>query len=969
MLFERARVLSELKELIAEVQHGRGSVAVITGPVAVGKSELAHAVAETARERELTVIRAYMHMPGSEGVRTLAEQVTDGLSGEFPGADAVFRRDRTGVVGETRPEPGQRAGRDGAPRVEEIVGHAAREPLLIVVDDLHQAGSDALDEILRLVRICRTARVMLVLVASDCSYARMPLFHAELLRAPHCRRIRLRPLSRTGVAEVVADSLGPELAQRAAADYYRYSGGNPLALRALVEEWSSTRLLDDGGSESAGSGVPTPGRVSALAVFTSLHRSGPQALAVARGIALLGPAAGLDLLCQLLQSEPEDITRCRRELEAAGVLHGFRFRHPGVAEVVLADPEFHHVRSLRHHTAALLETDGHSAAQVARHLIAADSAAEPWTIGVLREAAREATGHGDWDFAFTCLQLALRGAQRDEERGLVIGEFLRVGWRLRLARVTKHFQECFELQQKGFVPDQETLSLLRIFLWHGQAEPAVTMLLDVAGRGADGPLRTEIQTFLDWARLSHPGFLDRLRRADERTLEGLLETGAMPLRPLTALSRALCESGHTGVSALIEEALADRQLLGDSAGSVLQALLYAGELAPAERWATRSLQDAESAACPLSQGIHQAVRAEIARRRGDLPGAQLLAERALTHMAPRAWGVALGLPLSVLVAVHTARGNADRAEEYLSWSVHPEMFQTFYGLHYLHARGRHRLALGQHSAALRDFRTCEERVHGWGLAQPVLAPWRLGQAEAALALGDRGEARRMTERELNRARGRHPHLRGAYLRVYARTVDRSRRRDVLIDAAEMVSGGRDRYQHFLVLSDLSRAHQEADDLSSARATGQQAWHGAVRCGAERLARTLLPESAITTPEETPVIPEQRLNTAMLSEAELRVAELAAAGETNREISGKLFITISTVEQHLTRVYRKLRVSGRADLRSYLAGGARPTGGVPGPRVRDVRDGVRDAVRDGARESARDGVREGVPAGVGGRRAG
>jgi DNA-binding CsgD family transcriptional regulator len=51
----------------------------------------------------------------------------------------------------------------------------------------------------------------------------------------------------------------------------------------------------------------------------------------------------------------------------------------------------------------------------------------------------------------------------------------------------------------------------------------------------------------------------------------------------------------------------------------------------------------------------------------------------------------------------------------------------------------------------------------------------------------------------------------------------------------------------------------------------------------------------------------------LSEAERRVAVLAAEGHTNREIARKLYITISTVEQHLTRIYRKLNVNRRADL--------------------------------------------------------
>jgi DNA-binding CsgD family transcriptional regulator len=55
----------------------------------------------------------------------------------------------------------------------------------------------------------------------------------------------------------------------------------------------------------------------------------------------------------------------------------------------------------------------------------------------------------------------------------------------------------------------------------------------------------------------------------------------------------------------------------------------------------------------------------------------------------------------------------------------------------------------------------------------------------------------------------------------------------------------------------------------------------------------------------------------LSDAERRVAALAAQGQTNREISRRLFVTVSTVEQHLTRVYRKLGVARRMDLPPWL----------------------------------------------------
>jgi DNA-binding CsgD family transcriptional regulator len=54
----------------------------------------------------------------------------------------------------------------------------------------------------------------------------------------------------------------------------------------------------------------------------------------------------------------------------------------------------------------------------------------------------------------------------------------------------------------------------------------------------------------------------------------------------------------------------------------------------------------------------------------------------------------------------------------------------------------------------------------------------------------------------------------------------------------------------------------------------------------------------------------------LTDAEQRVAALAAAGNTNRQIAAHLCITVSTVEQHLTKIYRKLNVRSRSGLRRF-----------------------------------------------------
>ena len=51
----------------------------------------------------------------------------------------------------------------------------------------------------------------------------------------------------------------------------------------------------------------------------------------------------------------------------------------------------------------------------------------------------------------------------------------------------------------------------------------------------------------------------------------------------------------------------------------------------------------------------------------------------------------------------------------------------------------------------------------------------------------------------------------------------------------------------------------------------------------------------------------------LTPGERRVAELAAAGRSNRQIANALFVTVKAVEWHLGNAYRKLAVRGRAEL--------------------------------------------------------
>jgi DNA-binding CsgD family transcriptional regulator len=79
---------------------------------------------------------------------------------------------------------------------------------------------------------------------------------------------------------------------------------------------------------------------------------------------------------------------------------------------------------------------------------------------------------------------------------------------------------------------------------------------------------------------------------------------------------------------------------------------------------------------------------------------------------------------------------------------------------------------------------------------------------------------------------------------------------------------------------------------------------------ERLGASLWAERATLELRRVGLRPPAPLE---LTVTEQRVADLAAAGQTNREIAQALFLSVHTVEDNLRRVYRKLAVRSRTEL--------------------------------------------------------
>ncbi|GAB3434312.1 ATP-binding protein [Flindersiella endophytica] len=70
--------------------------------------------------------------------------------------------------------------------------------------------------------------------------------------------------------------------------------------------------------------------------------------------------------------------------------------------------------------------------------------------------------------------------------------------------------------------------------------------------------------------------------------------------------------------------------------------------------------------------------------------------------------------------------------------------------------------------------------------------------------------------------------------------------------------------------------------------------------------------------------------AALTKTERRVAELVAAGLTNREVAAQLFSSVRTVEGHLAAAYRKLGVRSRTELARAMPSAPVDRGGQPAP---------------------------------------
>jgi len=641
---------------------------------------------------------------------------------------------------------------------------------------------------------------------------------------------------------------------------------------------------------------------------------------VAQSVAALGEAATPARVSTLMTADPDEVARAWRLLELTGLTAKHAFRHPATAAAVLGELRKPERAGLHQRAARLLHTEGAEPAEVAARLLAADRAIDPWMVSVLLDGSDQFLSRDDVPRAIECLKLAHRGCTDDRQRAAIRSQLVRAEGRADPVAAGRHLPDMVTALQHNQLPPRHLITLIRQLVWTGKPDDALgalNLLISTADP-ADAELATEIRIIRLWLSCWQPRLAARIPGKQAPPVSGPATRVDLRLRAIEALAAALQRPGSEGTVSEAEQVLQClhlRENTVEPALYALLALLYADQGALALPWCTRLMADAAERKAPAWQANFTSIRSEIAMSQGEPALAEEYATAALELVGPREWGAAIGGPMATLMLASTMMGKDAAVAELLHRPVPDQLFETRFGLRYLHARGRHYLATARPRAALADFLACGDLAAEWGLDVSATSPWPTDAAEVLIQLEEPDEARKLLERQLDILGEHRTRSRGMALRVLAQAGGPAGRRSLLTESVELLEAAGDAVELARALADLGDACRAAGDVDEGRKLARRSW---------RLAKAAKVLASARTAHLGPVPqkPPGGREPVALSDAERRVAELITAGYTNREIARQLFITVSTVEQHVTRIYRKLAVKRRDELaaryQEYLA---------------------------------------------------
>ena len=883
---------------------------VIEGEPGIGKTTVVLEVARDAGERRFQVLHArpaaaevdFSFAGLSDLVRSRFDEVRD----ELPAPQRVALEVAL-LLGDADLPADPRTTAAALLTAVTLLGRGG--PLVILIDDVQWLDLASRRAIQYLAR--RMPQGVGMVVASRSQSLPMAIDLGAALPAGDVERLVLRPLSLAALHELISSRLQLQLPRPMLVRIAETSDGNPMYALELAGA-----IARQGTQPGPGDRLPVPPSLHEL-LRDRVERLSPPAKAVATGAAALSrPSAetldaafGLDFAVEAALLEAEE----------AGILTSdggqLAFSHPLLAAALYDSLTGTRLRALHRRLAAVAGDPEERARHLARGIRTDDEEAA----AAIEHAAALATRRGAPESAAELYEAAARltsAAQPEAGARRILGAANAQSLAGDLRRAESLARDALRLARTGSLRARALLLLGSLASYTETTAVRVNYqeqaLLEAGG---DEDLRIEILVALFEQIALDPPLAER--RADEAI--SLLRRSTDQSRLAQALIMkfiARAVSGQGADDRLLREALA-LEAEGDGPASTYPLLWY--------HW----IDDLE--ATRARHRLHD----DQSRARGDVAGAAELveflamaefragnwleAERAIDEACETLGSIDAHGPFLASLAdrsvIDAHRGRMERARQTLSdildGTAHLDPFWQLVGHS---AQGAVEFCAGDHAAADRAWTAMRADAHALGWIDFLDDRSEPDHVEALVALGRVDEARRVLEHLEWRGRTLpRSWIDAALPRASAHVLAAEGHVAEALAAVEAAGDARalpfERARLLLVQGQLERRANRKlaarDSLTEALAAfevlGSPPW---ARRARDELARIGLRHGP---PDE-------------LTESERLIAELAAAGMTNRQVAERAFVSPKTVEANLARVYRKLGIRSRAELGARMAAG-------------------------------------------------
>ena len=898
---EEQRLLASLLDEITT----RGQALVLRGEPGIGKSRLLSEATRQARDRGMTVLSA-------AGVQSEAKLPFAGLhqllrpvrerAVALPGIQREALDAAFGLSNDLVPEP-YRIAMAALDLISEV---ATDGPVLLIVEDAHWLDHSSAEVLAFIARRIEADPVVLLAAARD-GY---PAGLTDSGLPEH----RITGLD-DATSGALVDAVAPRLALATRSHVLQEAAGNPLALLELPAV-----IGQSGDGHSPAGGVPLTQRLERA--FAGRVNDLPDATRLALLAAALSDEDAVDQVLEAASTvagTPVDLDALEPAVEAALIdldVNSIRFRHPLIRSAVGQSASLQQQRRMHRALAAILDADPDRRAW---HRAALVSGTDEELARELEDAGMRARRQGAIDVALTALRRAvqLSGPDHRGRRMFSTAELAYERGRPDIAAEMLHELERLDLDVLEVAQARYISELLDARALADRSRVAdLIAIAEQAGAEGDRDLHHSL-LWIAAARTwwASPGPDTRRLVVDAANRAGP-PTAADP-RLVSIHAYAHPYANAAKVAACLRDAAQSGVDGAEPAGYLCSAGIVIGAFYDSLQFCAIALDHA---------------RAE--GRLGRLP--RLLATQAILAVRLPNWDIAipsaeearrlageLGQPVwlataeTAVAAIAALRGDPTTTQ---SATAHAEQIAMPLGATHIVALAQSgpilsALALGEHAEALRlaerlfdpadpafhpDFACmaigdlAEAAAHTGDLQ---IARERLGEVEAivgdqptewvainlrharAVVAEDEGHAAARFEEALSANLDRWPFWRGRLLLAYGRWLRRHRR---VTDSRAPLREARDVF-----------------DAIGASNWGDQA-RRELRASGERSRRR---------------VPEARDE---LTAQELQIAQLAAQGLSNREIGQRLFLSHRTISTHLYRVFPKLGITSRGQLRAALS---------------------------------------------------